>query len=341
MQMFSSLKTDQLAKTRANVPLIATHRCWSRIKPKEVLNTVELETSMSEQPNPGEILELLTEERRNRFKSAVSAVDYDFYGMWYSELLIFCLICKKTDCDTILESGRARGFSTKILSEYFSGTDVEIISIEHKKGTEADRVAKERLADADNVSLRYGDSRELMPEIADSSTGILIDGPKGDGALKLAIQLLESVEIPFVAIHDLHKQTFHRDLSELIFTDSLYTDNRILVNATYHFDKKVETWMESEKIEWWNEVYYGPNQSGIDDERSYGHTLGFFFGGERPLDKRVKQNYIEHIQEELSFAALVGKYLTHLQLYGGPVSSRLAVYATDLGRSLIGAKRKQ
>lgn len=294
---------------------------------------------MVDRPSPESIIEK-AHEREQRFTDAVSATEFDFYGMWYSELFTFALCCEVTGCDRIIESGRARGFSTKVLSEYFAGTDVKIVSIEHKKGTKADRIARSKLSDADNVTLRYGDSRELLPELLGDSTGVLIDGPKDDGALQLAIRALETEEPPIVAVHDLHKGSLHRDLSELIFPKHIYTDNPQLVDEFHHLDQQIDDWNADEQIEWWDDVFYGPNQRPVDDGRSYGPTLGVFFGGESGLNHRVKDNYQEYISEERGLVPLVGDFLTYLQVNGGPISSRLAALSTDIGRRILGSKRK-
>lgn len=67
-------------------------------------------------------------------KEIIEQNPYEEKGIFNSEALLFISIVEILDVDKIIESGRARGHSTKILSEYFANTDVEIVSIEKKRG---------------------------------------------------------------------------------------------------------------------------------------------------------------------------------------------------------------
>jgi precorrin-6B methylase 2 len=105
--------------------------------------------------------------------------------------------------------------STEIISRYFEGTGTTVTSIDYSNpGSKDAEIAEERLSDIDNVNLLYGDSREILPDLVTGSdqkqTAVLIDGPKNDAALKLAIDLLENTGVQMVGVHDLDKDRLHR-----------------------------------------------------------------------------------------------------------------------------------
>lgn len=274
--------------------------------------------------------EELRDRHHGRFESTVETVEYDSSGMWYSEIFIFTLMCEYLDCNRIFESGRARGVSTELLATYFEGSDIEICSIDDRPRSEDAKIAESKLNDFENVSLKYGDSTELLPENVTTDTGVLIDGPKGDAALKLAAELLDSNEVPLVAIHDLNKDVFHRDLSELLFNNNLYTDDPELVDAFRSYDQPVHDWNEAHHTE---NNKFGPYLKNGEKSHSYGPTLGLFFGDDGPVDTRVKENYYEYLGRDTT--ALVGELLERQQETGGPIRRRVAGVGLKLGRDIV------
>lgn len=108
-------------------------------------------------------------------------------------MFLFTELVKKLECDAVIESGGRLGGSTSFLSALL---EIPITAI----GSEECQLP--------NVSSMVGDARTLIPQFLEANTleqkiAILIDGPKGEQALKLAKQALDSGKVRFVAIHDL------------------------------------------------------------------------------------------------------------------------------------------
>lgn len=100
----------------------------------------------------------------------------------------------------ILESGRARGGSTLTLAHCFPET--KIVSVELDAGSADSAVALANLAPHRNVECLFGDSREILPRLVQSSAVVLIDGPKEFRALKFALNLLKTGKPSVVFLHD-------------------------------------------------------------------------------------------------------------------------------------------
>jgi len=257
--------------------------------------------------------------------------------MWYSELFVFASLCELLDCDHVIESGRARGVSTVVLSNYFEGSDLTITSIDNRPDSEDAEYAEQRLADADNVTLRYGDSREVVPGIVGPKTGVLVDGPKGNAALQMGLDLLDGDGVPVVGIHDLHRDTFYRDLSELLFNNRLYTDHETVVDAFGQYDESY--------FEWYNSVAETEIEAGSypkvgERSNSYGPTLGVFFHGDAPYDDRVRRNFEAYVQSQEGSLSDIGNRLRTTRASGGPVARRLADFSYLCGSDLLGPGRE-
>ena len=119
---------------------------------------------------------------------------YEERGILNSEMLAICSLCEELGVSAIVESGRARGYSTGILAKYFKDRPLRIISIDWEKAKwfigADDKFAKESLAPYKNVELLYGNSVKLMPalvkKLKNERVAILMDGPKGKEAVDLA-----------------------------------------------------------------------------------------------------------------------------------------------------------
>jgi predicted O-methyltransferase YrrM len=128
------------------------------------------------------------------------APEAGFGGIWESEMFLFYATIHPLAPRQVLESGRARGKSTLILARCFPAA--RIISVELNSQVPNAAAAEAKLAPYSNVELLYGDSREVMARHLQNGDAVLIDGPKGFRALKLALQLLRSGKPCAVFIHD-------------------------------------------------------------------------------------------------------------------------------------------
>lgn len=211
----------------------------------------------------------------SEFKSTIG--EFEERGILHSEMLAVCAICDVLDIDVFIESGRARGQSTLILAKNFINKNVRLISIELNRDSNA-LFAEERLNIYKNVELLYGDSHILMPKIVKKLSGkniaVLLDGPKGENAIRLFKMLLSTsgnIQVGF--FHDTRKGTPARDLIVKQFSRIFFTDNEKYVEKFKSLDKKCMPKNGGEiTIHTWR-----PFMKGNDEIKSYGPTLAVVF----------------------------------------------------------------
>ena len=146
-----------------------------------------------------------------------------FGGIWESEMFLFYAAVKPFVPKQILESGRARGKSTLILTRCFPKS--RIVSVEYERESENAQAAEAKLKNESNVELLYGDSREILPQRLQTGDAVLIDGPKDFRALKLAIDLLRPAKPCAVFIHDFPAGSPQRKFVERNFSNAFFGDD--------------------------------------------------------------------------------------------------------------------
>lgn len=171
-----------------------------------------------------EQLSLKAHLEEKAFRKLIEDIPYERKGILYSEMFFMYLCLKDSAPQTILESGRARGQSTLILSKIFP--DSEIISIEHDETSVDVQVAYERLKNCKNVKLMFGDATTLLPNLANKypNSIVLIDGPKGFRAVRLALKLLKIKNVLKIFVHDTSYDTQERKFLKKHFPDLIYSD---------------------------------------------------------------------------------------------------------------------
>jgi len=121
-------------------------------------------------------------------------------GIFLSEMFLFYCVVRPLKPHQILESGRALGGSTLTLAHCFP--DVRIVSVELDAASSNNAIALDRLAPYRNVECLFGDSRDILSRLVQSSDAVLIDGPKEFRALKLALNLLKTGKPSVVFLND-------------------------------------------------------------------------------------------------------------------------------------------
>ena len=217
-----------------------------------------------------------------RLSAIVEDEPYEDKGVFNSELLLFISVVEFLEPNRIVESGRARGHSTKVLARYFEKRDIDIVSIEKSRGADDDEIARNKLQHHDQLQLKDGDSREIVESVLEPSTVVLIDGPKGDEALKMALDLLKRDETAAVFVHDLHRNTLHRDLSELLFNYPYFSDDETFVEEFRHLDDPCWEHLDDS---------WAPYLRKGEEIESYASTFGVFFNGDEPIDSLREDNY--------------------------------------------------
>jgi Putative methyltransferase len=171
---------------------------------------------------------------RDEFSRLLAGIPYERKGILYSEMFFLWLCASPFKPKRILESGRARGQSTLILSRTFP--DAEIISIEYDRNSPDVPVAAERLKNCKNVQLLFGDATKLLPDMVRIDDVVLIDGPKGFRGLRLVLSLLGSRKPSLVLMHDPLPGSPERDFLEQHLPQTLYSDAPSLAAQTHHLD---------------------------------------------------------------------------------------------------------
>jgi predicted O-methyltransferase YrrM len=173
-----------------------------------------------------------------RFQRRVAGMPYERKGILYSEMLFFCVCAGSMRPRRILESGRARGQSTLLLALCFP--DLKIISLEHDASSPDVPVAAARLKQFGNVELRFGDATRLLPQLATEGDVVLIDGPKGFRAIRLALRLLAQGRASMVFVHDMTRGTPERRFLEAHVPGTLYSDEPAFAALARHLDAAAE-----------------------------------------------------------------------------------------------------
>lgn len=230
-----------------------------------------------------------------RFQEAVRDIPYQAKGIFNSEMLLVCAITKHLAVRRILESGRARGQSTIVLSRFFGpDTGCLIDSVESQKYTRDATAAMKRLANIRNLRLRFGDASELLPRLAsEEESVVLIDGPKGKPAVLLAAQLLRDSGVKAVFIHDMHRISEGRRLVQFLFPRTFFTDERRFVQAFRALDDGC--WQQQRQrpgFERW-----APYQRADERMPSYSATLAMILNEPGAVDRvDVCRTYLEEHQ---------------------------------------------
>mgnify|MGYP001765801914 CR=1 FL=1 len=202
---------------------------------------------------------------------------YETRGVFNSEMAAILAVCHRLGIDMVVESGRARGQSTRILAKYLASTGVALHSFERARNADTEH-ADRQLAGAPNTTLHYGDARIAIPALLAGTTAkriaVLIDGPKGRKALDLldaARAANPAVVVGFV--HDLSNRekgrpNYARRAAERDYPGAFFTDDETYVAATRHLDANISVVNDGTTWE--------PYRMGGLDIGSYGPTVGIF-----------------------------------------------------------------
>ena len=171
------------------------------------------------------------------FSNFIKKVPYEVKGIPHSEIFFIYCQLKKSPPSRIIESGRARGQSTLTLSKLFPKT--QIISIELDEESRDTKIANQRLKNLKNVSCLYGDSKKLLPQLCKDGVNdvVLIDGPKGFKAIRLALNILKYKNVSKVFMHDNTHGTQERIFLEKYLPEASYSDHQILSKIANKLDQ--------------------------------------------------------------------------------------------------------
>lgn len=175
---------------------------------------------------------------QNDLVKKLSAVPYQDRGILNSEMLLVLGILRCLGIINIIESGRARGHSTYLLSEYLKDKEGSLlISIDYKKDSDA-IYALENLKKFEKTKLFFGHANTKLPKLArenftsSNEFAVVLDGPKSYNALYLTSKLIRMKKPPrIIFMHDLKKfedgenYSPQRFISQRVFERIFFSDD--------------------------------------------------------------------------------------------------------------------
>ncbi|MHA1492237.1 MAG: hypothetical protein ACTSRI_21620 [Promethearchaeota archaeon] len=252
------------------------------------------------------------------FRNIIKGIEFKKEGIFNSEMLLIISIVKYFGIEMIIESGRANGQSTKIISETFKNQKHKIYSIEYNKYCHHIKTSFERLRSYKNLRLMFGDSFKEIPKLITKECCILIDGPKDIDAIKLAIESLNNPLVKAVFIHDMDKDSPFRECAEKVFQNSFFTDTMDYVEKFKSLDKNC--WIELRKHRKYRSI--APYRKGNKKKRSYTGTLLLIMNSFKLYDKKFlntlcneKELYMKKVKKELKEILSLKYFFEILTIY--------------------------
>ncbi len=178
------------------------------------------------------------------YQRRIANAPYEDKGVLFSEILFVWAAMEAINPPRVLESGRARGVSTYLLSVCFD--KAKIISVEYDRNSADVPIAAENLRKRANVEMRFGDATELLPELASAGDAVVIDGPKHFRGLRLAFAVLERCKPAAVFIHDVFVGSVERNFLTANAPGAFYSDDPAFVKQCAFLDARC--WEMRKKI---------------------------------------------------------------------------------------------
>jgi hypothetical protein len=100
------------------------------------------------------------------------------------------------------------------------------------------KFANQRLKHLKNISCLFGDSKKLLPQLCKDGVNdvVLIDGPKGFRAIRLALKILKYKNVSKIFMHDNTYGTSERDFLEKYIPEAKYSDHKSLSELSHKLD---------------------------------------------------------------------------------------------------------
>lgn len=200
------------------------------------------------------------------YEKQINNIPYEEKGMLFSELLFLLAAIASLKPKQVIESGRARGQSTYILGLCIP--ESKVISIERSNTSPDARIAESRLKDITNVYVLYGDARVLIPALVQLGDIVIIDGPKGFRAIRLALRLLQTGKPACVFVHDLYKGLPERRFINQNIPDAFFSDDEQFIDRFAHLDKICWETINSNNLSGWQ-----PHHFNGAEQKSRGPTI--------------------------------------------------------------------
>jgi hypothetical protein len=208
------------------------------------------------------------------FRNRVLPIEWMPRGILTSEGLAFCAMGDLYHINAVFESGVAEGRSTEMWAKHWPRT--QILASDLKWPSPQRRKVLQDLG----VHLFQQDTTRIMcASLASrkhSRIGVFIDGPKGEAAVKLAVECMAFDCVKFVGVHDLSQKLnrTERQLFDAVPLLKWYTDEGWFVDNYGHLDHDDSHWDEEQGTKWTPYTRHEKDKPSID-RGSYGYTIGF------------------------------------------------------------------
>jgi predicted O-methyltransferase YrrM len=179
------------------------------------------------------------EELLPRFQGIVHQLKYEMRGVCNTEMFFVYATVAPLKPKQILESGRARGQSTFVLGQCFP--EVRVISVELDSTSPHSSFAEARLKALPNVTCLFGDSRKLLLQYLKDGDVVVIDGPKGFRAIRLAFNLLRTGRPLVVFLHDFAAGKAERRFLERSLPSAFFSDNPDFADRYAFLEGQIDT----------------------------------------------------------------------------------------------------
>lgn len=227
----------------------------------------------------------------NSFKNILQSIQkFESKGIFNSEMLLFISLVKYFGIKLIIESGRAKGQSSQIIALSCKNSSYKIYSIEAETYSPDIKVAFNNLKNFKNLNLLFGNSFNIIPKLITEECCILIDGPKGAGAIRLAKILIEKPLVKAIFIHDLHKDSPYRLFAEKIFNNCFFTDDLDYIKKFRHLDQKC--WLDQRQYQ--ETKSWAPYRRDNKIMKSYSSTLSVIFNSENPFYSQYYEIFLNY-----------------------------------------------
>lgn len=206
---------------------------------------------------------------RDEFAARTASVATHPRGTTFSEMLFLwaAVIRAGLKPRQVLESGRAAGVSTELLSRCFPETP--IVSFDTDVDGEDCQASLKRLGPVPNIACLFGDARAALPAIALPGDVVLLDGPKQLRAMKLALRLMAAHRVAMVFIHDCTPGTPIRRFLERRVPHAFFADDPAWFRRFCDLDPHLS---DEERAAW-------QDPKRPDPAPSYGGSLACVPGG--------------------------------------------------------------
>lgn len=122
---------------------------------------------------------------------------------------------EKKQPEIIIESWRARWYSTEILATCFP--NIKIISIDFEKNKDT-KISEEKLSKYNNIEIVYWDSRKIIDNyLTNNKSYIFIDWPKWHEAILLTSKIFNNENVLSIALDDFPVESFYTNIIENIY----------------------------------------------------------------------------------------------------------------------------